>query len=282
MSTRGIKKQGVFSSTRQYAGGTMDELIKMTNEKESFRLYTWCYRETQEAWLEESEVESKRSEVTQVTWETEYEHEKPSGEDRAIMTEKVTLMFPPILGEVSGKPNHLYVFEKPSEGARYGIGVDWARKKDWTIIEVLRCDCDPMRVVAFHRTGRLPWPVMVGNFETLYEKYNLIDSETGKLLSVCNGLHDGTGLGDVIDGYLTVSVPGFIMVGRKRSDLLSEYISAVEREEIVSPLIQFMHGEHLYATIDQVYGSDHLPDSVAAGALAYRAATLPADGGISL
>ena len=61
------------------------------------------------------------------------------------------------------------------------------------------------------------------------------------------------------------------MVGRARSDLLSNYISAIERGELESPMIEFMYNEHKYASVDDVYGSGHLPDSIAAGALMWSA-----------
>ena len=60
------------------------------------------------------------------------------------------------------------------------------------------------------------------------------------------------------------------MVGRARSDMLSNYIAAIERRELVAPMIKFMYGEHKYASVDDVYGSGagaHLPDTIAAGAL---------------
>jgi hypothetical protein len=53
--------------------------------------------------------------------------------------------------------------------------------------------------------------------------------------------------------------------------MLSEYIGAIERGEIVSPFIRFAESEHRLASVDDVYGSGHLPDSISAGALAYQA-----------
>ena len=83
--------------------------------------------------------------------------------------------------------------------------------------------------------------------------------------------HDGTGLGDVVDGYLKGEAESVMMVGRARADMLSEYISAIERGEIVAPMIDFMHDNHKFASVDDVYKQGHLPDDIAAGALAYYA-----------
>ena len=86
-----------------------------------------------------------------------------------------------------------------------------------------------------------------------------------------NAAHDATGIGDVVDGYLGVGVEPVVMVGRARSDLLSNYIGAIERGEIEAPFIRFMEVEHRYASVDDIYGKGHLPDSIAAGALAWYA-----------
>jgi hypothetical protein len=84
--------------------------------------------------------------------------------------------------------------------------------------------------------------------------------------------HDMTGLGGVVDDYIGGDALGITLVGRKRQDLLTEYIGAVEREEIVYPYIRWAHKEHSLASVDAVYGSGHLPDSICAGALAHKAA----------
>jgi DNA-directed RNA polymerase subunit RPC12/RpoP len=286
MSTPDIPAQTVMSSTHQYPDGTMTEILKRAAEK-GWPVHSWCYRETMQGWLEPSEVDRKRSEVTSVMWNVEYELQEPAPDSRAIQPEKVALMFKHELGEFEGN-NRQYIETEPPIykclkcglelstdelsddkqcpnckqkmiSAVYSTGADWARKNDWTVIPTLRTDCKPMRVVAFERTGREPWPVMVEKLEKRITRYN------GK------AVHDGTGLGDVVDGYLKRPVEAFIMVGRARSDLLSNYISAVERGEIASPFIRFMETEHRLASVDDVYGSGHLPDSISAMALAYYA-----------
>jgi hypothetical protein len=80
--------------------------------------------------------------------------------------------------------------------------------------------------------------------------------------------HDGTGLGDVIKGYLTQRAHGVQLVGRTRSDLFSNYINVVEKGGLVAPRIRFMYREHLYYTVGDLYGGGHPPDSLVAGALA--------------
>lgn len=194
-------------------------------------------------------------------WDVEFDLQEPSPESRAILPEKVKVMFKPELGTYEGYNGEYIEIEPPQEGAKYSTGADWARKRDWTIIITLRKDVRPMRLVAFERMGRKPWPVMVGKLDERLDRYGNGDDA-----------HDGTGLGDVVAGYLKHEVESVIMVGRARSDLLSNYISGIERGEIEAPMIRFMHGEHKYASVDDVYGSGkgvHLPDTIAAGALAY-------------
>ena len=300
MSKNGAMKQTVMSSTHQYADGTMTEVLTRAKDK-GWPVYTWCYRECLEphGWLLQSEIESKKIEVTKAMWDNEYELQEPSPEDRAIAPEKVALMFRKELGEYMGG-NREYIeieppmaickkcgFEKQFEDeddrlncpngctnhvdgkplklhmADYATGADWAKKQDWTVIPTIRFDCKPMKVVAFERMGREPWPVMVDKYQTRLGRYG------------SNSCHDATGIGDVVEGYLSYSVNGIIMVGRERSNLLSNYISAVERGEIISPFIHFMETEHRLASVDDVYGSGHLPDSISAMALAYKSASEP-------
>jgi hypothetical protein len=277
-----IPAQTVASSTHQNADGTMTEVLKRAAER-GHPVYQWCYKETSAAggWLLPSEIERKRGEVTAVMWETEYDLQEPSPESRAIQPDKVTAMFKSEqLGTFKGTNGEYIEIEAPcvvcqacgyeqpegekcrqcnakTQKARYATGADWAKKHDWTVIITLRCDVSPVRVVAFERCGRMPWPVMIGKYEKQIKRFG------------SQGVHDGTGVGDVVDDNLTVHAEPFLMVGRARSDLLSNYISAIEDDGIEAPDIEFMRNEHKLASVDDVYGRGHLPDSICAGALAW-------------
>ena len=260
MGSDGISSQTALSSTHQYADGTMTEVLKRAGEN-GWPVYEWCYRETLEphGWLPQVEVDQKRTTVTASMWDTEYEGQEPSPESRAIQPGAVEAMFDSSIGKWQGLNQQRIEIEAPVDGATYATGADWARKQDWTVIVTLRMDTNPARVVAFERCGRLPWPVMVKKFDDRVNKYR------------GGAAHDGTGIGDVVAGYMTVRAQNVVMVGRSRQDMISEYIAAIERGEISAPMIDFMHREHKYASVDDVYGSGHLPDSIAAGALAYSA-----------
>lgn len=258
-----ITPQTVLSSTHQYADGTMTEILRRAGEK-GWNYQEWCYRETlhPHGWLHPAEIEQKRAEVTASMWDVEYEGQEPSPESRAIQSEAVEAMFDAKLGVFDGALHEYIQIEEPFANHPYAHGTDWARKHDYTVIVTLRTDVRPMRVVAFERTHRLDWPVMV---DKLNERIRYWGGTS---------MHDGTGIGDVVGQYLDQPSEGFLFTGQQRKDLLSEYIAAIENRDIVCPRIKYMYNEHRLASVEDVYSSTqkhHLPDSIAAGALMWRA-----------
>lgn len=263
MEQKGVKAQTVMSSTRQYADGTMQAILQRAAER-GWRVHQWCYKENLEphGWLTHAAVEQKKMEVTAAMWKTEYENQEPSPGSRAIQPDAVEKMFNRKLGEFEGAPNEYIEIEPPILGARYAHGADWAKKQDWTIIQTIREDLIPKRVVAWERTGRLEWPVMIAKLDARIKRYG------GR------ALHDGTGLGDVVKDYMIEQANAFIMAGRQRADLLSEYVAACENSELEYPFIRHAYIEHKFASQEDVFGggeSHHLPDSISAGALMWRA-----------
>jgi hypothetical protein len=261
MARTGIPAQTVLSSTHHYSDATMTEVLRRAHDR-GWPVYEWCWRETLEphGWLPQAEVNRKRLEVTTAMWEAEYDLQEPSADNRAIVPEAVEAMFTAALGKFPGTIGKLVQIEGPRARGRYVHGADWARKQDTSQVYTLRVDVKPMRLVAWIRERRRAWPYMVGLLEDRIDEYG------GR------AIHDGTGLGDVIDGYLTRPAEAFILVGRDRQDVLSEYVSAIERGEIQAPLIEALKSEHKFATTKDLYEpSGHPPDGVVAGALAYRA-----------
>jgi hypothetical protein len=260
MASEDCSAQTVASSTHHNAIGTMTEILKRAAEK-GWPVHKWCYRETLKphGWLNPDEVMRKKGETTKLQWDVEYELGEPSHESRAIMTEAVEVMFDRKLGVFDGGVQQYIEIEPPVEGATYATGGDWARDVDWTIIITLRTDVFPLRVVAFLRTGRRPWPFMIKMFDDRIDRYG------------GTACHDATGLGNVIDDYIKSDAEGVVMVGKDRDALFTDYILAIEKGEIECPFITFMEGEHKYATVDDLYGSGHPPDTIVAGAMAYRA-----------
>lgn len=265
MSTQQIAKQTVASSTHHYPDATFTEVKKRAGEN-GWPVYEWCWKETSaqpEGWLTQEEIESKRGEVTASMWAAEYDLQEPSPEGRAILPEKVDQCFQRELGEFPGEAGREIVMEPIESSAKYAHGCDWAKEKDWTIIDTLRIDVRPMRRVAWIRLGRMEWPVMIARFNKRVADYG------------GNACHDKTGIGNVIDGYITENVEGVVLTGQRRSDVFTSYIAAIEDGAIVSPKIAYCESEHRYCTNNDLSGSGHPPDSFVAGAMAYRASQRP-------
>lgn len=271
-----VKWQVVFASTHQYANGTMTKILARALEN-GWPIFEWCYRENLEphGWLSLAEVERKRAVLTKKMWDTEIELQEPSSEGRAIDTAKVEEAFR------KDVPLEDPVPADPAKGAQYATGADWAKKVNHTVVVTIRRDVRPMRVVAVTRQQKLPWPDMIADYDSQVKAYG------------GTAIHDNTGIGSVIHDLLTVSAEPFNMVGRDRQDLLSEYIAALEHGELVwprddeDPALAAAYSEHKYASRDDVYrgskdGSTkfHLPDTISAGALAWRAASQPQAAGI--
>ena len=280
MSRGDVLSQTVLSSTHQYPDGTMTEVLKRAADR-GWPVFEWCYHETKapHGWLALSEIERLRSVITGLMWRTEYELQEPAGENRAIDQDAAAAAWVKgLIQETAADPN-----------ADYAHGADWARKTNRTFIVTVRKPADdgadsddgdaatvqakpdPLKVAALTMAQREPWPTMVGHLERHVHTF------PGP------AVHDGTGVGDVVAGYLNVEAEAFLMVGKARADLLTEYIHGIEHGEIVYPddgtkASQIAKKEHKFATFDDLYGAGHLPDSIAAGALAYRAAKRAAGG----
>ena len=231
-----------------------------------------CYKETSnpvDGWLTQSEVDRKRLEIPAHMWETEYDLQEPNFEGRAIDSAMVMLSFPEGMGIYSGEEP--VRAQMPGEG-KYITGVDWAKSKDYTIAATYKVTSfNPVKYecVAWQKMSRMTWPVMVGKVIEQWREYG------GALV------HDATGLGAVVDDLIKERVtpreakmvkPVVMKGGEWRAALFSEYVAAIERQDIVSPRIDFAYREHLYVSNDDLYKSGgHPPDTIVAGAIAWKA-----------
>jgi hypothetical protein len=257
------------SSTHQNADGTMTEILRRAAAR-GWRVHEWCYKETMRSelnpfgWLDAEEVERKRLVIPSAMWDAEYEGQEPNPEGRAIMTDAVDKMFDPELGDIETPEGRYFEFELPDLAAgKYATGTDWARKVDRTIIATFRIDVKPARLVAFEALKRREWPYMIDRMSRRMKRY------PGR------AAHDGTGIGDVIAGIIGSRAEPIILVGRERQDILTEYVKGVENGELKAPRLSLPYAEHRYASTDDLFkgGEDHhLPDTICAFALAYRAA----------
>ncbi len=259
MSKNGIPALTVVSSTWQYPDATFAEVMKRA-EDNGWPINQWCYKESAsspDGWLPQQDIEIRRSQVTSATWNMEFDLQEPSFEGRAIDLEAVEVMWDKSLGEFDGAPMEYIEIEGKQEKARYAHGADWAKEKDWTVVETWRVDTWPWRLVAFQRLGRLPWPQMIQMLDDRIDQYGGVAA------------HDATGIGNVVHDLLDHDAHGVVMAGRRRDALLSEYIAAIEDGALLAPRIEWAYREHRYARLEDVYGTGHTPDSVVAGAMAW-------------
>ena len=241
----------------------MTEILRRAPEK-GWPVFQWCWQETAEphGWLMNEEVSRKRVEITERMWQTEYDLQEPSTEGRAMSPEKVELVFDPARGRWAGKLNELIVVEPPDPKGMYATGCDWGRRQHWTVILTFRYDVRPIRLVAYERTARMDWPTIVKKFE---DRIAAFGGSSGA------ALHDATGLGDVISGYLNIPhAEGIELRGFERSELLNGHVLAVDNLEFVAPRIEWAYNQYKFCTVDDLHGSGHPPDSFVAGALAWK------------
>lgn len=284
----GVKTQTTISSTHHHPDGTMTE-IKRRAAAKGWRHFSWCYRESLQphGWLDPEEVEEKKSSIPQAMWDNEYELQEPNPEGRVFTPDVIKDLFDPSLGTFAGAPREECVVIEPdgrrmiprkanADGTYAGhvplhpglqdtsgefyTAADWARRKDWTVIHTMRkSKSGPDQLAAWSRMNRMPWPIMIAEFNNRVEAYG------------GHSMHDATGVGDVIHDYLTVDSEGFDFGRRKETaEMLSSYIAAVEAGEMVFPRIKPLYDAHRFLSVDQVWGSEHLPDEVVAAALAWR------------
>lgn len=233
-----------------------------------------CYKETSnltDGWLSPDFIARKREEVPARMWEIEYDLQEPGVGDRAFDTSAVEKMFS---GEKKrGQYNKIYdaeytateeyAFEQPKNNATYVTAADWAQTKDRTVIAVFDTTAEPMRLVYYYRGHRMPYPNMIHKFNKAKKKYR------------GTAIHDATGLGNVVKDYIEGEVENFIMAGRARADMLTEYVAAVERGEMFAPMVTSAFIEHKFCSVDDLYRTGqefHLPDTVCAFALAWHKA----------
>jgi len=261
-----IKPQTTMSSTWQYPDKTFAEVYRRHQEQE-LPIYTWCYRETSnpiDGWLDPDFIEEKKRQIPADRWPVAYKLGQPSICNRASGSEKVEETFSLPMEPINSKKAkdfEQYLFEEHRQDQEYVIAADWAKAQDFTVITVFNVTDLPMKPAYVMKLRRMSYPKMIGDYNRLMQKYH------------AEGIHDATGLGGVVADYLDDRARGFLMTGSQRDNMLSEYISAVENNRVLSPRIESFYKAHLYCSVEDVYSRGkefHLPDEVCAWALAYH------------
>lgn len=272
-----VPSQVVASSTHQHPDKTMTEVLNRA-KKNGWPLHEWCWRESvgtneKPGWLKPRDVMTKRQQVTSHMWEIEYDLQEPAFDGRAITSEKVDLCFNPERGTYEGDMNEWIQYMPPAKNTYYITGVDWAKEHDFTVIRTFMIDQKGLHSkdniprwieVSFLRTGRKPWPEMISDV------MRVIHSYPGMLV------HDATGIGNVLQDMIEErklslsSVVPITLHGENKTTILNDWVMAIERHQVESPRIEFSYNEHKYATIADLFGVGHTPDSIIAGAIAWN------------
>lgn len=267
-----IDEMVVASSTWQNPIGTFQE-VKDEAEKKGLPVRTWCWREVIKSeenptgWMDPDFIRRKKLSVPAEMFRVEYELGEPAGGSRAFDLEKLNKYFvamEPIDENHHGDDDE-WIFAEPDALGTYAAGADWAKEQDKTVFRVIRTDIKPWKVVYLRHWNRRPWPTMIEAFNDLCVKYQAVSA------------HDGTGLGNVVHDMIDERTMKVLMVGKDRTVLLTEYITAVEQGEYLMPRNTPSFAAHKSTTVEEVFGhsnwKSHLSDDVAAAAICHRAAT---------
>ena len=271
-----VPEMVVASSTWQHPIGTFQH-VRDEFLRKGLPVHSWCWRETlrtdanPDGWMDPGFIERKRKSVPAEMFRVEYDLGEPAGGSRAFDLEKLNRAFihmDPVDEKHSGSDDE-WVFEEPVSTAWYAVGADWAKEEDKTVIVVFRVDETVSRCAYLRIVNRKPWPDMAEMFNQVLKRYaNVVAA------------HDGTGIGNVVNDLLDDRAVKFLMVGRKRAEMLNRYISAVEQGRYVLPANTPAFNAHKAATVEDVYApgkwNGHLPDEVAAFALGHHAAAFGA------
>jgi hypothetical protein len=270
----------VASSTWQNPIGTMTTVIEDARQR-GLPVFTWCWKEllktpqNPHGWMTERFIMNKKRAVSDVMWRVEYELNEPSSSSRAIDLEAVERFFvdyPEPIRESHEKDDDIWVWEEPDPSGSYAGGADWAKEKDRTVISIVRTDVTPRRLVALRRMRRKKYPIMTQAFVTWVQSYGATSQ------------HDKTGVGNALNDYLPDEIArGFVMVGRQRSQMFSNYIADFEHGgyELPRNAIDFegkpmFYRSHRGATVADVFAphawDEHTPDDLVSMGMAHRAA----------
>jgi len=265
-----IPEMTVASSTWQRPAGTFEKVLRNA-ERNNLSIKTWCYKDilAPNGWMDPAFIERKKLSVPSEMFRVEYELGEPSGQSRAFdvaSIENTFTTYPSGTITHTEKPDDdTWTFEKPDKHGWYAAGVDWAKSVDKTVIVVLRIDVNPWQIVHIRKLGRRPWPWMIDQFNKTITHYNAVSA------------HDATGLGNVVHDLVDERTLKVVMVGKDRIELLTEYITAVEKGAYNLPRqVDWYYQDHRACNVEEVFApgkwNSHLADSIAAAAIAHRAA----------
>ncbi len=259
---RDIKNQITLSSTWQNPDWVLTTMMRRARDN-GWPIFKWCWRETINSnggWLPDSDIESMRRTVSEETFKREYDNVEPHGTGRIWAPEHIDRYYNRSLGVYKGKVGEKIRVQSPDPEKKFYHGADWAQKQDSTIITTFMARVDEPDLLAnWMRMEKVDWKLIIGEFNDILREYK------GPAAS------DYTGIGGVIQDMIEFPCKPVDFRQRKLvQDILTDYVVAIENGELEAPYIEHAYFEHKYATWDQLYGQDHLPDTIASAALAWH------------
>ena len=280
-TNNGIPQNTLMASTHQHADGTLTAYINWAKETNNAAgeiivpIYKYCFHDvltTNGGFMDPKEIEKKRLMIPEYMFRTEYLNGDPSVENSIFDEDDIAYMFDKRLGEFEGvvkegfiTPDKLTEEDMEIIEAEYSyyLGADWAKKVDSTVFTVLARSPDdesPDILVGWQRLQKTNYPDQIQKFQDLKKRYPGPSA------------HDGAGPGEVIDDYLEdSSEPVNFSTIKLRNKIMNDLILAIQQRKIKGPYIEWMYDHFKYATYEQFFGKDHLPDSIASMALAWYA-----------
>lgn len=269
MTDPDLPPQTVFASTHHHERGVMTELLIRAAER-GWPVRRWCYKETlfsednPGSWLLPANIEAKKGEVTSHMWRIEYDLERPSEGGAMFSKEKLVSLFYDVGSEgiVDDALNQFVILEEYDPRGDYVTSADWGRKTDLSVIATIRYDVIPPRLVAWARLFHQPWPLAIAHYNK-----RATEMYPGK------GIHDATGLGDVVAGYLDVpEAVDYIFTPASKTKCYMDYEAGVDSGAIRLPKLKSLIAIHRHVQREDLYGGGHPPDEIVALALGWQIA----------
>jgi hypothetical protein len=261
----GVRGQVTLSSTWHNPDGTMTAMLAHAEEMGA-PVYRWCWKETHESvggWLAQQVVDDLRKTIPETMWKVEYNLQEPSAEGRVFSAETISRMFRKDLGETKGEIGRAMMAKDvtaPGQKYVFAHGTDIALVTDTTVINTLKCDERPVRLVAHVRLRGVEYS----------EQGRIHDERVKRLPGI--SYFDMTGVGMSFRSQIAADAVGFTFDPKSKARLAMEYVKACEDGLIVSPFIRKLYDEHRLLTWEALLGKDHTPDGVVSMMLAWRAA----------
>jgi hypothetical protein len=260
--------QTAIVSTHHIRSGTMDELLKRA-KLNGWPVRRWCYRDTlldpnnPGSWLLPSERDRKKTEVSSRMWRIEYDLESPSDEEATVFaTEDIIKVFGAPGPTLADPLNQYLEIEAPDPEGKYVTSADWGRKTDLSVIATLRIDVQPARLVAWARFFRIAWPKVISHYNKRVARYK------NKMQGSSTGIHDATGIGDVIAAYIDIEdAQDFIITSANKARMFLQFEKAVNKTMIVLPRLASLMEILPDLKSVELYGEEHPPDEIVALAL---------------